>query len=652
LKLTRIGNYRIVKILGKGAFGTVYKAIDINNNDLQVAVKVSHRKRLEEGGGLTALEAECVQLDALDHANIVRFKHLIIEEEFVGIVLEYLEGQDLRSLIKTKGKLDIVDVYKYGQGLINGLAYAHKSGLIHRDIKPSNIFICNDGRVKILDFGIAKTIDSLNADESQIHGTPKYISPEVWLINQVSPKMDIYAFGLLVWEMVVGHSACQEKNYKDVCNWHISIGASPLRKYRPDCPLPLEKLVSRISSKNPDIRPQNATLLAKLWKNLKPIVIPDDDTTNLLPKDPELQDFDWGVDVTEANLSTGMSLETSNLKKIQRKTTPNDNYKFNEDLWKNRRKEKERWSPLKFVVFVAIVACFTFYQLRKRDSDIPIIEEVATNELVRSIDQNPSEQLADNKEVNWVLVQGKEFKMGAILGSNNAKPRHSVELTYDFHIMKSEVTQLEYSSIMRKNPSFFKECGDTCPVEWITWREATAYANAYSKSQNLESCYVLVPDRVSWPKGLNCSGWRLPTEAEWELAARSVKPLVLQGNLEITDDDIIYFAGSNDADDVAWFKNNSGLKTHPVCTKEPNHLGICDLSGNVSEWVYDGYSKYSSNKQTDPLGPIRYETHVYRGGSWQDNESNIQITRRASQETNYKNSYLGIRLVRTVVKAQ
>ena len=654
MKITKIGNYRIEKELGKGSFGTVYKAIDVNNSDLQVAVKVSRRERLEKGGGLKALESECVQLDALDHPNIVRFKHLIVEDDVVGIVLEYLEGQDLRSLIKSKGKLSLEEVFQYGNGLLAGLSYAHAKGLIHRDIKPSNVFICSDGRVKILDFGIAKTIDSLSVDESQIHGTPKYISPEVWLVNQVSPKMDIYAFGLVVWEMLMGQPACPFKNYKDVCNWHISIGAESLRTKRPDCSLQLERLILRTTSKNPDTRPQSAEVLSQLWAEALGKPSTRTNQRNMKSDDVDLQDFDWGVDATEANLAVGMGLETTttrtNAKSFQQSSRPK--YQFDEELWNRRRKERDRWNPLQLIVITAVVLCFIIFQYRK---DSPIESEIEPQEVIENVAEKTKPiETTSPKIVQWSLVNGKTFKMGAILGASNAKPRHEVVLSYDFQMMKTEVTQSEYKSLMQKNPSYFQDCGDDCPVEWVTWREAAAYANAYSKSQNLESCYVLVRDRVSWPKGLNCKGWRLPTEAEWELAARSSKPLTVQSNIELSndDDDIIYFAGSNDADDVAWYKQNSDNKTHPVCTKEPNHLGICDLSGNVAEWVYDGYARYTSEKKTDPLGPLRSETRIYRGGSWKDSDSNLQITKRSSREIDYQESYLGIRLVRTATPSQ
>ena len=107
MDITTIGNYQIVEEIGKGGFGRVFLAVDKYHNDLQVAVKIFERERLEQSGGLAALESECIQLDALDHPNIVRFKHLIVEEKFVGVVLEYLQGKNLRTIIKRDGELPL-----------------------------------------------------------------------------------------------------------------------------------------------------------------------------------------------------------------------------------------------------------------------------------------------------------------------------------------------------------------------------------------------------------------------------------------------------------------------------------------------------------------------------------------------------------------
>ncbi len=187
----------------------------------------------------------------------------------------------------------------------------------------------------------------------------------------------------------------------------------------------------------------------------------------------------------------------------------------------------------------------------------------------------------------FVFVKGGCYQMGCGSGTSDCnyyeKPAHEVCLD-DFYIGKYEVTQGQWQEIMGNNPSKFSNCGDNCPVERVSWndvREFIGKLNSHSEGNK----------------------YRLPTEAEWEYAARS------GGKNE-------KFSGSDNIDSVAWYDGNSGNKTHPVGTKSPNGLGIYDMSGNLWEWVNDWYGAYSSSPQNNPSGPASGMFRVRRGGSW------------------------------------
>jgi formylglycine-generating enzyme required for sulfatase activity len=166
-------------------------------------------------------------------------------------------------------------------------------------------------------------------------------------------------------------------------------------------------------------------------------------------------------------------------------------------------------------------------------------------------------------EGNMVFVEGGTFQMGSN-SDYNELPVHTVTVS-SFYMDKTEVTQAEYRKVMGKNPSRFSGCDD-CPVESVSWHDANEYAKKVGK--------------------------RLPTEAEWEYAARGGSKS--KGYT---------YSGSNGIDAVGWYDDNSDDKTHPVAQKQPNELGLYDMSGNVWEWCSDRYGSYSSSPQNNPQGP-------------------------------------------------
>ena len=196
-------------------------------------------------------------------------------------------------------------------------------------------------------------------------------------------------------------------------------------------------------------------------------------------------------------------------------------------------------------------------------------------------------ETVNNLNIEMIAVQGGTFTMGCTPEQgddclDDERPTHRVTIS-DFYIGKYEVTQALWTVVMGNNPSGFK--GDNLPVERVNWEEVQQFIvklNALTGKQ-----------------------YRLPTEAEWEYAARG-------GNKSKG----YKYSGSNDVDSVAWHTGNSDNKTHAVGLKLPNELGIYDMSGNVWEWCNDSRRKYDSNEQTNPQGDLTDFTRVYRGGSW------------------------------------
>ena len=220
------------------------------------------------------------------------------------------------------------------------------------------------------------------------------------------------------------------------------------------------------------------------------------------------------------------------------------------------------------------------------------------------------------------------------VGRGSDEKAHPVTLTTDIWIAESEVTQRQYRNLMGSNPSSFR--GDYLPVESVSWFDALVYSNALSAREKLQPCYQINGTTVGWPDGVKCTGYRLPTEAEWEYAANPVTP------------PRTVYAGSDTVDVVAWHGGNAGSATHTVKEKAANGRGLYDLSGNVWEWVWDLYqSNYDALPSTDPIGPSTGSYRVLRGGSWTDPSSYARVAQRFNVAPSSRNYYLGFRLVRS-----
>ena len=217
---------------------------------------------------------------------------------------------------------------------------------------------------------------------------------------------------------------------------------------------------------------------------------------------------------------------------------------------------------------------------------------------------------------NMVYVSGGTFTMGATSeqgsdADDDEKPTHSVTLS-SYYICKYEVTQALWRAVMGSNPSNFKS--DNLPVECVSWNDCQTFIN-----------------RLNSYTGRN---FRLPTEAEWEFAARG-------GNYNRH----YKYSGSNYISDVAWYDGNSGNRTHPVGTKQANELGLYDMSGNVWEWCSDWYGSYSSYSQNDPTGPNSGSNRVGRGGSWYGFDWFCRWSNRGNITPGDRYDGLGLRLV-------
>lgn len=254
------------------------------------------------------------------------------------------------------------------------------------------------------------------------------------------------------------------------------------------------------------------------------------------------------------------------------------------------------------------------------DGIVDINDVTALIDVLLGLPVSPSQRVtinANGVEFTMVLVKGGTFTMGATeeqleFARRNEYPAHEVTL-WSYYIGQTEVTQALWLAVMGENPSCAND-NLNCPVDNVS----------------LFDCAKFV-DRLTELTGYI---FRMPTEAEWEFAARG-------GNLSRH----FVYAGSNDVSQVAWYDEVSGVKTHPVALLQPNELGLYDMSGNVCEWCQDWYVLYDDAPQINPVGPESGTDNVYRGGSWCHSPVGCRVSSRYDLDPHEKAANLGLRIV-------
>lgn len=567
-----INGYTLQRLLGTGGMAEVWYAE--NKIHKPAAVKLLSMDLTHNTSIIERFQNEAEVMVKLNHPNIRQVYDYGDIDGRPAIVMEYLEGSDLKAMIKQGHSFTDEELVKWWNQMVLALNYTHALGVVHRDIKPGNIFIDNFANVRLLDFGIAKNNEGGTGTlTGSTLGTRIYMSPEqVKDPKRVDYRTDLYSLAVTFVHLLTGKAPYDSSTTSDF-EIQLSIVTKPLGLS--ELPEKWRLFLGPYLEKEPDNRPKLAEFQEMVPKpQVEEAVTMAEAVTVAEPED----------EGTLIDVPTPAPVVVPKQKPAPKEQNPKPN--------------REEVAPPK----------------KPAESEKPKVVEKSKVEEKPKVIEKPEPFVANGVTFNMLKVEGSTYAMGASTGDmfrndkvrnydadarDDERPVHAVVLS-DFYMAETEVTQGLWKAVMGTSLGWEVKygMGEEYPVYLVSWEETQ--------------------DFIKKLNDITGKKFRLPTEAEWEYAARGGK-----------NADGCKYSGSNELDKTGWFADNSGGSTHPVKRKAPNALGLYDMSGNVWEWCHDKYGAYRRINAFDPQGPSSGNDRVLRGGSWRDKANYCRVSARS-----------------------
>ncbi|MGW2143801.1 protein kinase domain-containing protein [Nonomuraea bangladeshensis] len=255
------GRYRIESRIARGGMATVYLALDVRL-DRTVALKVMHRSLAEDPAFVRRFIGEAKSVASLSHPNVVHVFDQGTDNDVVYLSMEYVPGRTLRDVLRERGRLPAREALEILIPVLAALGAAHQAGMVHRDVKPENVLMTDDGRVKVVDFGLAKAIEATNQTRTGVMiGTIGYMAPEQVLTGAADVRSDVYAAGIMLFELVTGQQPYDGETPMSIAYRHVHDTVPPPSALVPDVPPLIDTLVAQATAREPHDRPKDATAL-------------------------------------------------------------------------------------------------------------------------------------------------------------------------------------------------------------------------------------------------------------------------------------------------------------------------------------------------------------------------------------------------------
>jgi len=638
-----IGKYEILAELGKGGFGVVYKARDLTLDRI-VALKVLHAQLTLDDRFVQYFEREARSLAKIDHPNVVTIHEIGNYEGQVYIAMRYLANGNLAEKLRREGPLRQNEAFKIFSQICNGLTAGHKRGIVHRDVKPGNILFDDYDQAVVADFSIAKAVQMSTVVASSgsvgFAGTPSYMPPEMWDDGVVTPAVDQYSLACVLYEMMTRRKLFEGETTSKIMHSHFA----PLALSE-SLPAGLRSILQKALAFNPEDR------FSSMEEFRRAVVTYAKNGSCLTPESQVNL-------IVEPNPRLIEGLQEKSEKKFAGVTAkPNQAKRLPTSLYWIIGATLAIILPLIFLIRANLSSSVPGAEIDPStalptDASIILTEVSAGTSAVSIVPTNTNSPTSTPEPtietystrvrkidgMEQVFVPAGSFTMGSDYEEEREKPQHTVWLD-DYWIDTYEVTNAQYAM-----------CVSAGACNAPDYRNSLTQDKYYGNT-SFDNYPVLF---VSWYDASDYCGWvggKLPTEAEWEKAARG-------------DQDARMFPwGNNFASNYAnlcdrnctmsWKNSNYDdgyIDTAPV-TSFPDGVsqyGAMNMAGNICEWVADWYKvDYFYNKQdwSEPIGPTSGSTRVIKGGSWYDDTDILRVSARYGFDPNKSFYDVGFRCV-------
>jgi eukaryotic-like serine/threonine-protein kinase len=618
--MLRLGKFELHEILGRGGYGTVYRASDTL---LQVerAVKVLLPALTADPEFIGRFRREAQIAASLDHPNLVPVYEMGQDGGSYYLAMKYMPGGSLSARLAQQGPLPYAQALGMLRQLAAGLDYAHGQGLVHRDIKPGNILLEADGRPRLADFGFARALSTDSSTSLSVSGaligTPPYMAPEIWRAQGATPASDQYSLACVFYEMLTGQVLFRGDSPAAIMTRHMIDGPQFTAQWPASTPPGVEAVLRKALSTEPKERFAsagefvNALVPASLVKPRRLSTVP-------------IGVLAGGVLLAGCLVVVGAYL-------LYRLINPGPAVVV--------RVPAATGTSAPTVTRTSRVASATA-TFSSTETAPPTLTFTPDPSLPPANSQPGQIWQRPKDGMKMVYIPAGEFRMGSTSADANAKsdemPQHLVSMD-GFWIDRTEVTNAMFALCMRagvcqapaRSSSASRETyyGDPkyadYPVIYVDWQQAQAYCQ--------------------WVGG------DLPSEAQWEKAARGEDERIYPWGNSV-DGRRLNFCDANCPYDWADQSINDGFRDTAPAGSYPagaSSYGVLDMLGNVGEWVLDWYSPsyYQISPGSNPSGPASGEVRVERGGTWASTARDARAAYRGKLDPATRLSSLGFRCV-------